>query len=249
MPTIFVAHGAPPTLDDAEWMSELGRWADAMPRPKSILMISAHWERAPLAVGATKPRPLVYDFHGFPRRYYEIGYPAPGAPALAARVAELVAVERDESRGFDHGVYVPLLGMYPKADVPVLQLSLPTLEPAKLVELGRKLAPLRDEGVLVAGSGFIVHNLRAADFSAKEMPAWAREFDAWVAEKLEKRDVDALVKYRADAPGAAMALPTHEHFVPLFVALGASLGRDDTVAFPIRGTWLGSFTKRSVQLG
>jgi 4,5-DOPA dioxygenase extradiol len=245
MPSIFVAHGAPPLLDDAAWMGELRRWADAMPRPKAILVMSAHWERRPLAVGATKPVPLVYDFYGFPQRYYEIAYPSPGAPELASRVRELVGAEADESRGLDHGVYVPLMAMYPKADVPVLQVSIPTLDPAALVELGRKLAPLRDEGALFVGSGFLVHNLRAIGRSAP----WATEFDAWAAEKLAARDVDALVKYRAQAPGVAMALPTHEHFVPVLVALGTSIDRSEPVTFPITGTWYGSFTKRSVQFG
>lgn len=250
LPAIFVAHGAPPLLDDAAWMAELRRWADAMPRPKALLVLSAHWERAPLAVGATAPRPLVYDFYGFPRRFYELTYPAPGAPELAARVREFTGAERDESRGLDHGVYVPLLAMYPAADVPVLQLSLPTLDPTELVELGRALAPLRDEGVLFMGSGFLVHNLRAVDFGAAgPAPAWAREFDAWVAGKLAARDAAALVRYREEAPGVAMALPTHEHFAPVLVALGASLGRDEPVTFPITGTWLGAFTKRSVQFG
>jgi 4,5-DOPA dioxygenase extradiol len=249
MPTIFVAHGAPPLLDDAAWMGDLGAWAAALPRPKAILVISAHWERRPLAVGATEPVPLIYDFYGFPKRYYEITYPAPGAPDLAARVRELAGAESEPSRGFDHGVYVPLLGMYPKADVPVLQVSLPTLDPAELVALGRALAPLRDEGVLIAGSGFLVHNLRAIDPSARAMPSWAKDFDAWAADKLRSRDVDALVRYRDEAPGVRMALPTHEHFAPVLVALGASLGRDEPVTFPIEGTWLGSFTKRSVQFG
>ncbi|HEY1958206.1 MAG TPA: class III extradiol ring-cleavage dioxygenase [Polyangiaceae bacterium] len=249
LPSIFVAHGAPPLLDDRAWMAELARWAASMPRPKSILMMSAHWERAPLAVGATKPIPLIYDFSGFPRRFYEMTYPSPGAPELAARVAELVPIERDESRGLDHGVYTPLMAMYPNADVPVLQLSLPTEDPRALVALGRKLAPLRDEGVLVAGSGFIVHNLRAIDPSRKEMPAWGRDFDAWVADKLARRDVDTLVRYRELAPGVDMSLPSDEHFLPLFFAVGASIDRNEPVTFPIDGVWFGGFTKRSVQLG
>src|SRR6185312_3890754 len=235
LPSIFVAHGAPPLLEDAAWMGELARWAASMPRPKSILMMSAHWERAPLAVGATKPIPLVYDFHGFPRKFYEMTYRSPGAPELAARIGELVPLQRDEERGLDHGVYTPLMAMFPKADVPVLQISVPTSEPRALVELGRKLAPLREEGVLLAGSGFIVHNLRAMNPGAEEMPAWAREFDAWVADKVGRRDVETLVRYRELAPGVGMSLPTHEHFLPLFFALGASIDREEPVTFPIEG--------------
>src|SRR5437763_14164659 len=177
-PTIFVAHGAPPLLDDAAWMAELNAWAHALPTPKAILMLSAHWEERPVTLGATRPVPLVYDFYGFPRRFYEMKYPAPGAPELAARVRELVGAAQpiadDPERGLDHGAYVPLVAMYPRADVPVLQMSIPTMDPKKLVDLGRALAPLRDEGVLVAGSGFLTHNMRSIDFEGTSAPpAWA----------------------------------------------------------------------------
>jgi 4,5-DOPA dioxygenase extradiol len=234
-------------------MGELAAWAKALPRPKAILMISAHWERRPVTLGATTTVPLVYDFYGFPQRYYETKYPSPGAPELAARVRELVGhdepVEDAPDRGLDHGVYVPLIAMYPAADVPVLQMSIPTMEPKPLIELGRALAPLREEGVLIAGSGFLVHNLRAMRPGIASAPQWALDFEAWAAHALEKRDVDTLSKYREIAPGVDMALPTHEHFVPVFIALGASLGRTEQVTFPITGLWWGAFTKRSVQFG
>ncbi|MCC7144616.1 MAG: dioxygenase, partial [Candidatus Eisenbacteria bacterium] len=136
-PVIFAAHGAPILLDDSVWMGELAAWASAMPRPRSVLMISAHWEERPATVGATTPVPLVYDFYGFPDRYYQTRYPAPGAPALAARVRALLTaaempVGEDPTRGLDHGAYVPLVAMYPEADVPVLQLSIPGLDPKAL---------------------------------------------------------------------------------------------------------------------
>lgn len=253
MPTIFVAHGAPPLLDDSQWMAQLRDWATAMPRPKAILMISAHWERRPVTLGATTQVPLVYDFYGFPQRYYETTYPSPGAPALASRIRELLAgsqpVAEAPTRGLDHGAYVPLLAMYPEAEIPVLQMSIPTMDPAPLVALGRALAPLREEGVLIAGSGFIVHNLRAMRPGMPSAPQWALDFDAWTAEALLKRDLDALVKYRQIGPGVDMALPTHEHFVPVLMALGASLDRSEAVTFPITGLWWGAFTKRSVQFG
>ncbi|HUB07863.1 MAG TPA: class III extradiol ring-cleavage dioxygenase, partial [Myxococcales bacterium] len=197
--------------------------------------------------------PLFYDFYGFPERYYQVKYPAPGAPALAARVRALLSgagePTRDEpTRGLDHGAYVPLVAMYPAADVPVLQISLPALDPARLLELGRRLAPLRDEGVLILGSGFLTHNLRLVEFSPDALvPAWAREFDHWVAETLRRRDVDALLDYRARAPGVDLALPTHEHFVPVIAAQGAALA--DPASFPIEGFVWGPFTKRSVQFG
>ena len=157
MPAIFAAHGAPPLLDDAQWMEQLHGWAGSLPRPSAILMISAHWEARPASLGATTPVPLLYDFYGFPERYYQTRYPAPGAPGLAARVRDLLRQKdipsADEpDRGLDHGAYVPLVAMYPAADVPVLQVSMPALDPKALFELGRALAPLRDENAAVTGA-------------------------------------------------------------------------------------------------
>jgi 4,5-DOPA dioxygenase extradiol len=255
MPAIFLAHGAPPLLDMPSWVRELGDWARALPRPKSILMLSAHWEARPATLGATRPVPLVHDFYGFPEKYYEQRYPAPGAPELAARVEALLeaALGRGQvarsDRGLDHGAYVPLVAMYPAADVPVLQLSLPSLDARELFALGKALAPLRDEGVLIVGSGFLTHDLRRLDWgAAPTTPSWTQEFDAWCAQRLTARDVDALIGFELHAPAARLALPTTEHFVPLLVALGAAA--DEThVSFPITGFWLGSLTRRSVQLG
>jgi 4,5-DOPA dioxygenase extradiol len=251
MPVIFAAHGAPILLDDAVWMGQLAAWADAMPRPTSILMISAHWEQRPTTLGAIRTVPLVYDFYGFPERYYQTQYPAPGAPELAARVRDLlgqqsIAVAADPERGLDHGAYVPLVAMYPRADVPVLQISMPALVAQELFQLGQALAPLRDEGVLVFGSGFITHNMRHA--FRPGIPAWAKDFDAWVADALERFDVDALLDFQARAPAPEMALPTWEHYAPLLVAAGAVGNRRPATSFPITGFWLeGAFTKRSVQ--
>lgn len=257
MPTVFLAHGAPPLLDETEWMADLSSWARVLPVPRAILMLSAHWEERPVTLGATRTVPLIYDFSGFPERYYAYRYPAPGAPELAARVRALLApvmpIQEAPDRGLDHGAWVPLIPMYPNADVPVLQVSLPTLEPERLFELGRGLAPLRDEGVLIVGSGFITHNLRAMDFSPRAAPpSWAQEFDAWTADAVARRDIDALLNYRQRAPGVRFALPTHEHFVPLLAALGAATGpthEAPSIAFPITGFWLGSLTRRSIQFG
>jgi 4,5-DOPA dioxygenase extradiol len=254
-PTIFVAHGAPPLLDDAVWMAELNAWARALPRPQAVLMLSAHWEERPVTLGATATVPLVYDFYGFPRRYYEQQYAAPGAPQLASRIHKILEpgdhVMDEPDRGLDHGAYVPLVAMYPEADVPVLQASLPSMDPKELFALGRRLAPLRDEDVLIVGSGFLTHNLRAMDFGAgARAPAWASEFDAWAKDAIERKDVDAVLDYRRRAPGVRLALPTPEHFVPVIVALGAAA--DDSAAavkFPIEGFWAGSATRRSVQFG
>jgi 4,5-DOPA dioxygenase extradiol len=254
LPAIFVAHGSPMLIDDASWNGELAGWAAGMHRPQSILVISAHWVDRPVTLSATRTRPLVYDFYGFPKKYYEIDYRAPGAPELAARVrnalSPLWTVADDPQRGLDHGTYMPLLAMVPNADIPVLQMSIPSMDPEELVAIGRKLAPLRREGVLVMGSGFLTHNMRAIDLRPDaQVPSWASEFDAWVADALRRRDVDALLTYRERAPGVRMALPTHEHFVPVLVALGASLDESEGVAFPIEGFTYGSFTKRSVQFG
>jgi len=254
MPVLFLAHGAPILMDDAGWVGELGALAGELPRPSSILMLSAHWEKRPATLGATRPVPLYYDFYGFPERYYQVTYPAPGAPALASRVTALLA-ERGtpvatSERGLDHGAYVPLLCMYPGADIPVLQLSLPSLQPQELFALGRALAPLRAEGVLVIGSGFLTHNMRFA--FRPGTPAWAVEFDDWAADVLARRDHDALVDFQGRGPSAQVALPTTEHFVPVLVAAGASADRTESVAFPITGFWGpggGAFTRRSVRFG
>ncbi len=252
MPAIFAAHGAPVLLDDAAWMGELAAWARAMPRPESILMVSAHWEARPASLGATTPVPLVYDFSGFPEKYYRTVYPSPGAPALAGRVRGLlkangVAFTDDPARGLDHGAWVPLVAMYPEADVPVLQLSMPRLDPAELFALGCALASLRDEGVLVFGSGFLTHNMRYA--FRPGVPQWASEFDAWAEDSLSRFDVDALLDFEKRAPAARTALPTWEHYAPLLIAAGAAADGRPRVTFPITGWWMdGAFTKRSVQL-
>jgi 4,5-DOPA dioxygenase extradiol len=252
MPVIFAAHGAPILLDDSEWMAELAAWAQEVPRPSSILVVSAHWEESPVTLGATQTQPLIHDFYGFPQRYYQTRYAAPGAPALAARVRELlraeqIALREEPRRGLDHGAYVPLVAMYPGADVPVLQLSMPGLDAPRLFALGRALAPLREEGVLIFGSGFLTHNMRYA--FRPGVPAWAREFDHWAEESLTRFDVDALIDFQRRAPAADIALPTWEHYAPVLVAAGAA-GLAPEVRFPIRGFWMdGAFTKRSVQFG
>lgn len=254
MPSIFIAHGSPFLLDDQVWVDDLNTWAKEMPKPKAVLMLSAHWEEKPVTLGATTTVPLVYDFYGFPSEYYRVRYPAPGAPELAQRVRELLAgsqpVEEEPDRGLDHGAYIPMVAMYPDADVPVLQVSLPTMDAPTLFDLGRKLAPLRDEGVLIVGSGFLIHNLRMMQRGPNpQTPGWADEFDLWTKDVIERGDVDRLLGYRQTAPDVALALPTHEHFVPVVVAMGASVDDHAPVKFPITGFLGGSLTKRSVQFG
>jgi 4,5-DOPA dioxygenase extradiol len=196
----------------------------------------------------------VYDFWGFPERFYRVRYDSPGAPGLAAEVRGLLpGVRSDETRGLDHGAYVPLVEMYPDADVPVLQLSMPTLEPARLFDVGRALAPLRDQGVLIIGSGFTTHNLRELPpDAASAPPAWSVEFDEWTDLAVRGGDVDALLDFRAKAPAARIAHPRTEHFAPLFMALGA--GAESHTGDPagrrsvIDGYWFG-LAKRSFQFG
>jgi 4,5-DOPA dioxygenase extradiol len=256
MPSLYLGHGAPPLVDDPIWPGQLADWSANLPRPTSILVVSAHWEAAPLTIGATRPVPLVYDFYGFPEHYYRVTYPAPGAPELAQRVQQLIGattpVTHDPARGLDHGAYVPLTVMYPAADIPVLQISMPTLDARELLELGKRLAPLRDEGVLIMGSGFLTHGLPFLRDFRPDAPApdWSAEFDAWSAETLAAGDLDALLDYRHRAPAVRYAHPTVDHFVPLFVALGASLGaqRSEKPETVIEGYWLG-LSKRSVQFG
>ncbi len=215
-------------------------------------MVSAHWEEAPLALGATTTVPLVHDFWGFPRRYYEVRYGAPGAPALADSVRKLLRgagtpVQDTPDRGLDHGAYVPLVQMYPDADIPVLQVAMPTLDPHKLMDIGRRLAPLRDEGVLIVGSGFFTHNL-AALRHAGGVPGWSAEFDDWGHRALDAHDVDALLDFEHKSPAGRLAHPRTEHFAPLFITMGAAgddLGDQRSV---IDGFWMG-LAKRSVQFG
>ncbi|MEU1378164.1 class III extradiol ring-cleavage dioxygenase [Streptomyces triculaminicus] len=253
MPALYLSHGAPPLADDPIWPGQLADWAAGLPRPRAILMISAHWEEAPLALGATGTVPLVYDFWGFPEHYYRVHYPAPGAPELADRVRRTLRgagtpVQDLPERGLDHGAYVPLVEMYPDAGVPVLQMSLPTLDPRRLMDIGRRLAPLRDEGVLIVGSGFFTHNLAALKHAGAGPPSWSAEFDAWGREALEAGDVDALADFAHKAPAGRLAHPRTEHFAPLFVAMGAAEGDLGGQRSVIDGFWMG-LAKRSVQFG
>ncbi len=277
LPALYLGHGAPPLADDPTWPGELSAWAATLPRPEAVLMVSAHWEAAPPTVSASQRRlPLVYDFWGFPQRYYEVTYDAPPAPGLADRVCTLLGeaatgagepgsehvVRRDETRGLDHGAYVPLVEMYPAADIPVLQLSLPTLDPLALFRMGRALAPLRDEGFLVIGSGFTTHNLRWFDPAGPAdapAPTPSQEFDAWADETVTTGDIDALLDWEHRAPAARTAHPRSEHWAPLYVALGAasstplgvpsgsaSARAPAGVSTPVSGFWFG-LSKRSWQ--
>src|SRR5580692_8574924 len=192
LPALYIGHGAPPLLDDAEWMAQLASWTHRLPKPRGVLIVSAHWEVAPLTLSAPgAATPLVYDFGGFQPRYYTLTYPTPDASSLAREVAGLMPavapVHQHPSRGLDHGAWVPLKVMYPLADVPVLQLSIPTSDPSLLLSLGARLRPLRESGVLIIGSGFLTHGLPfvTADMIYESfVPGWSSDFDQWAAEAL-----------------------------------------------------------------
>ena len=251
-PALYIGHGAPPLLDDPLWSSQLAAWANELERPSAILVVSAHWESAPLTIGSTSGQtPLIYDFGGFAPKYYNLQYRAPGAPDLATRIKGLMSerVAEQPNRGLDHGAYVPLLKMFPNADIPVLQMSIPTQDPEKLFKIGQQLAPLRDEGVLIIGSGFLTHGLPfLRDFSIDATPpGWSDEFDLWAQEVLSRGAVDELMNYKVLAPGMPYAHPTVEHFAPIFITLGAATQADAAPDTAIDGYWMG-LSKRSFQV-
>src|ERR1035437_8154554 len=251
LPAMFLSHGAPPLFDDGQWMRKLFAWAQSLPKPKAVLIVSAHWESAPLSLSSTAADTTpVYDFGGFAQRYYEMRYDTPDASELARRVLAVVpdteTVHEHQERGLDHGAWVPLKVMYPGGDIPVLQMSLPTEDPARLVALGSRLRALREEGVLVMGSGFMTHGLpfiTRESIAANVMPAWSADFDAWAADALARGDVDELSAYRSKAPGMPYAHPSVEHFVPLFLTLGAATNPGEPVQTTIADQMMGLSTR------
>ncbi len=231
LPAVFISHGSPMlTLEPDRPAHQFLRSASSLwQTPKAILAVSAHWETETPEVGAVAQPDTIHDFYGFPPALYRMRYAAPGAPALAARIRDLLtdagyAAALDPQRGLDHGAWSPLTLIYPQADIPVLQLSIQSRrDPAHHLALGRALAPLRDEGVLIMATGSMTHNLRMLDRSDRAPPAdWAAAFADWMAQKLEQRDDAALLDYRRQAPFAAQNHPTDEHLLPLYVALGAA---------------------------
>ncbi len=255
LPALFLGHGAPPLFDDAGWMAELFAWALSMPKPRAILVVSAHWESAPMALSAFQAdTELVYDFSGFADRYFSMRYATPDASELArsvnAALTGYAAVHQHPSRGLDHGAWVPLKVMYPGADIPVLQLSIPTHDPGQLLAIGARLRVLRDEGVLIIGSGFMTHGVGLATpdtIAGRVVSSWSSEFATWALEALASGDIDTLANYRASAPGMPYAHRTPEHFVPLFVTLGAADNADQGIAPIIEGYW-GGQSRASIQV-
>jgi len=227
LPTLFLSHGSPmhalqPGAVRAVWEGI----ARSLPKPKAILIASAHWETNVPAVTGTAQPETIHDFYGFPRPLYEIQYPAPGSPDLASKAKNLLEKANlqsaiDPVRGLDHGAWSPLLYMYPKADVPVVQVAVQTeLGTRHHIALGRALAPLAEEGVLIIGSGHMTHNLR--DRSNDGVAPYAKNFQDWVRQRIDRHALDELADYRSLSADGSRAHPTDEHFLPLFVALGAA---------------------------
>jgi 4,5-DOPA dioxygenase extradiol len=251
MPALYIGHGAPMLLDDPLWTSQLRGVAANLPKPKAILIVSAHWESEPVTLSAPgAATPLIYDFGGFDPKFYRMTYETPDATELTEMVAKLMPDNEpvhQSNRGLDHGAWVPLKVMYPDADIPVLQMSMPTSNPEGLMALGKRLQTLRDQGVLIIGSGFLTHGLpflRDWRIDA-EAPGWSSDFDQWAAEALANGDIDTLAKFKEKAPGMPYAHPTVEHFTPLFVTLGAASNPESAPDTLIDGYFMG-LAKRSI---
>ena len=229
LPVIFVSHGAPTMpLDDCPARDFLKSLGKSLPRPRAVLAISPHWETAAPELNRVARNETIHDYYGFPEALYRLEYPAPGSASLADRVKDAldtagIAATTEPARGLDHGAWVPLMLMYPEADIPVVQLSIQTEQgPAHHVKLGRALSALRDD-VLVLGTGGLTHNLRLLARGQVDAPApkWADDFAEWVHDALISGRTSDLIDYRKRAPNAAVAHPSEDHFMPLFAALGA----------------------------
>jgi 4,5-DOPA dioxygenase extradiol len=255
LPALFIGHGNPlNALQANDWTRAWNALGSALPRPRAVLSISAHWYVAGTAVTAMPAPRTIHDFGGFPRELYEVRYPAPGDPSLARRVRELLgplAVPADESWGLDHGTWSVLRHVFPDADVPVVQLSIDETRPPTFhYELGAKLRPLREEGILIVGSGDVVHNLHAYAWGRhpQEPYDWALRFERQVRQALTAGDHATLVGYERLGADALLAVPTPEHFLPLLYVLGASV-LGEPVTFPVEGMDGGSVSMLAVQFG
>jgi 4,5-DOPA dioxygenase extradiol len=232
-PVLFISHGAPTfALEPGLLGPQLRALGERLPNVSAVLVVSAHWQTRGVSVMTTLAPATVHDFGGFPAELYRLQYPAAGAPALAADAARLLAaadfaVSLNDQRGLDHGAWIPLRYLYPQGNVPVFQVSIPlNLDPAAALRLGAALAPLRQRGVLIVGSGGLTHNLHDYFGGAADDPGYARNFAGWIQQRVQAGDVNAITHYRSEAPQAARAHPTEEHFLPLPVALGASQRSD-----------------------
>lgn len=254
MPAVFIGHGSPTNALAHNAVTEAWRsLGAALPRPRAILSVSAHWFTHGTFVTSNERPPTIHDFGGFPQALYEMRYGAPGDPALAARVVELLAPDATRpvaDWGLDHGTWSVLVHMYPQADIPVVQLSIDGTQPAAVhYALGERLAPLRDEGILLLGSGGIVHNLARVDWgNASPPPPWAVDFDERVRTCLQTGDDAALIDYGKLGDGARLAVPTPEHYLPLLYVLGCRRP-GDVVSVPVKGFELGTISMTAAVLG
>lgn len=253
LPALFVGHGSPMNcVADNTFTRDMARLGAELPRPRAVLVVSAHWLTRGSRVTSDRQPKTIHDFYGFPAELYELDYPAPGSPKLANRVADVTAgaVLLDDQWGLDHAAWMVLRAIYPAADVPVLELSLDLQRtPLEHYELGRLLTPLRDEGVLLMGSGNIVHNLRLIDWNtdAPTLP-WAREFDAWVESAVADHRHEDLIDYQARGPNAFLAAPTPDHYWPLLYALAVQ--RDGELVETVHMSWQhASVSMRCLKVG
>lgn len=255
MPALFIGHGNPMhAIDDNEYTAAWSAIGRGLPKPKAIVAVSAHWyPPATLVTAMERPR-TIHDFGGFPRPLFEVQYPAPGEPSLARRIVELlrpIEVGLDEEWGLDHGTWAPLRHLYPQADVPIVQLSMDETQPAQVhYDIGRRLAPLREEGVLVVGSGNLVHNLHAYGWGRRVLEPydWAVRFETLARELMTSGDHDPLINYEQLGRDAMLSAPTPDHYLPLLYVLGAQQ-QGDAVAFPVEGIDGGSVSMLTVQIG
>jgi 4,5-DOPA dioxygenase extradiol len=252
MPALFLAHGNPMNaIADNDFTRALERLAGGLPRPEAVMVVSAHWLTSGTHVLSVSAPRTIHDFFGFPRELYAVEYPAPGASHLAALVHRLLPGSiLDQNWGLDHAAWAVLRHMWPQAEVPVFELSLDMgADPQTHWDLGRRLAQLRERGVLVVGSGNIVHSFAGASWEPNARPhPWALEFDAWVADALLRGDSDALVHYHAAGPAAQLAVPTNDHYLPLLYPEAMRLETDE-VTFPYVGTEMASMSMRCVKFG
>ncbi|MBP1153320.1 MULTISPECIES: class III extradiol ring-cleavage dioxygenase [unclassified Paenibacillus] len=228
LPSFFIGHGAPSlALENNPYTTFLKELASQLPKPKAIVLFSAHWESGELQVSGSAAYETIYDFSGFQNELYQMQYPAPGDLALASEVQALFQKENipagiDPVRGLDHGAWVVLHLLYPDADIPVIALSVNRhLTNAEQYRIGRALSSLREKDILIIGSGGTVHNLRRLEWGASHINPWAAEFDQWLEDKLTAWDVESLFRYHEIAPYAKEAVPTPEHFIPLLLAMGS----------------------------
>lgn len=248
MPLVFVGHGSPMNaIEDNHYTRGWKEIAREIPKPEAILMISAHWFTQGSRISDRKDPKTVYDMYGFPEELYRVQYPVPGSPELARTLMQNAGNELiiDNTWGIDHGAWSVLVHMYPKADIPVLQLSIDRQSPAMVhYEIGKSLSPLREQGILIIASGNIVHNLREVDFRLQSGYKWAEEFDLKVRDMIHASNHEALIDYRSISPQSRQAIPTPDHYLPLLYLLGAS-DPQDTIATYNRDCVYGSLSMTS----